>query len=94
MATGKPSVSARAEELRALLHHHNHAYHILDRPEISDAEYDRLFNQLKALEAGEHVKQFIPGKQLGRDPLRHGGFPGRTDGPESAALFQEQEEEP
>jgi DNA ligase (NAD+) len=42
--------AARAEELRALLHHHGHCYYVLDRPEISDAEYDRLFNELKALE--------------------------------------------
>ena len=50
MATRK-NPAARAEELRALLHHHGHRYYVLDRPEISDAEYDRLFNELKALEA-------------------------------------------
>ena len=43
--------AARAEELRSLLHHHSYCYYILDRPEISDAEYDRLFNELKDLEA-------------------------------------------
>ena len=47
----KKSLAARAEKLRALLHHHNYCYHILNRPEISDAEYDRLFNELKELEA-------------------------------------------
>ncbi|MBI4573348.1 MAG: NAD-dependent DNA ligase LigA [candidate division NC10 bacterium] len=41
----------RAEKLRSLLHHHNYAYYILNRPETSDAEYDRLFNELKELEA-------------------------------------------
>ncbi len=41
----------RAEKLRAVLHHHNHCYYILNRPEITDAEYDRLFNELKELEA-------------------------------------------
>jgi DNA ligase (NAD+) len=40
----------RIEELRTLLHHHNHRYHVLDEPEISDAEYDRLFDELKLLE--------------------------------------------
>ncbi len=45
--------SVRAEELRTLLHHHNYCYYILNRPEISDADYDRLFNELKALE-GAH----------------------------------------
>lgn len=43
--------TARAEELRSLLHHHTYCYYVLDRPEISDAEYDRLFNELKELEA-------------------------------------------
>ncbi len=43
--------AARAEELRRLLHHHSYAYYILDRPEITDADYDRLFNELKELEA-------------------------------------------
>ncbi len=47
----KKDPAARAEELRSRLHHHNHSYYILDRPEISDAEYDRLFAELKALEA-------------------------------------------
>ena len=45
-----PSESKRAGELRELLHHHNHRYHVLDDPEVSDAEYDRLFDELKALE--------------------------------------------
>jgi nicotinamidase-related amidase len=40
----------RAKKLRALLHHHGYLYHVLDRPEISDAEYDRLFRELQDLE--------------------------------------------
>jgi DNA ligase (NAD+) len=47
----KKGPAARAEQLRALLHHHNYCYYILNRPEVSDAEYDRLFNELKELEA-------------------------------------------
>ncbi|MEZ5557219.1 MAG: NAD-dependent DNA ligase LigA [Pseudomonadales bacterium] len=42
---------ARAEALRALIRHHNHRYYVLDDPEIADAEYDRLFDELLALEA-------------------------------------------
>ena len=41
----------RAAELRALLQHHGHRYHVLDDPQIPDAEYDRLFQELQALEA-------------------------------------------
>ena len=37
------AAGARAAELRALIDRHAHRYHVLDAPEISDAEYDRLF---------------------------------------------------
>src|SRR5919199_2788367 len=43
-------VQARLDELRAELNHHLYRYHVLDDPEVSDAEYDRLFDELKALE--------------------------------------------
>ncbi len=43
--------ATRAASLRALLHHHAHRYYVLDAPEIPDAEYDRLFQELQALEA-------------------------------------------
>ena len=35
------TVEGRVAELRELVHHHNHRYHVLDDPEVSDAEYDR-----------------------------------------------------
>jgi len=40
----------RIARLRRELRHHEHAYYVLDRPEISDAAYDALFNELVALE--------------------------------------------
>jgi DNA ligase (NAD+) len=40
----------RARELRELLDRHNHNYHVLDQPTISDYDYDRLFRQLRDLE--------------------------------------------
>ena len=43
-------VQARLDGLRAELNHHLYRYHVLDDPEISDAEYDRLYDELKALE--------------------------------------------
>lgn len=45
------SPAARAEDLRRQLEHHNYRYYVLDDPEVSDAEYDRLLNELKAIEA-------------------------------------------
>ncbi|OED38301.1 hypothetical protein AB833_20325 [Chromatiales bacterium (ex Bugula neritina AB1)] len=40
----------RIEELRKLLHYHNHRYHVLDDPELPDPAYDALFRELQALE--------------------------------------------
>jgi len=45
------SAARRAADLREQLHHHAHRYYVLDDPEIPDAEYDRLFQELQALEA-------------------------------------------
>ena len=52
-------VQARLDELRAELNHHLYRYHVLDDPEISDAEYDRLYDELKALE-DEHPDLITP----------------------------------
>ena len=43
--------AARAVELRAILAEHAHRYYVLDAPSIPDAEYDRLFQELEAIEA-------------------------------------------
>jgi DNA ligase (NAD+) len=43
--------AARAAELRRILERANYAYHVLAKPEMSDAEYDRLFRELQQLEA-------------------------------------------
>ena len=45
------SPAQRAEELRAELRRHEHLYYVLDAPEIGDAQYDALMNELKQLEA-------------------------------------------
>jgi DNA ligase (NAD+) len=52
-------LAARADALRTQIERANHAYYVLDAPEISDAEYDRLFRELQALEA-EHPELLTP----------------------------------
>ena len=47
------------DELREQVDHHLYRYHVLDDPEVSDAEYDRLFDELKALEV-EHPDLITP----------------------------------
>ena len=53
------SVTDQAARLREQIERANHAYYVLDAPEISDAEYDRLFRELQALEA-EHPELQSP----------------------------------
>jgi DNA ligase (NAD+) len=69
MATRTTDPAARAEELRKQLDYHLYRYHVLDDPEVSDAEYDRLFDELKALEE-EHPDLATPDS-----PTRRVGAP-------------------
>ena len=62
--------AARAAELRRILERANHAYYVLDKPDISDAEYDRLFRELQALEE-KHPELRTPDSPT----LRVGGEP-------------------
>ena len=66
-----PDVVARAAALRREIERHNYAYYVLDRPTIPDAEYDRLYRELQALEA-EHpelVTPESPTQRVGGKPL-------------------------
>ena len=56
---GMAEAEQRIEELRSQIDYHNHRYHVLDSPEISDAEYDELMRELKRLEA-EHPELITP----------------------------------
>ncbi|MFZ1085613.1 MAG: NAD-dependent DNA ligase LigA [Terracidiphilus sp.] len=60
----------RAAELRAELRRHEHLYYVLDAPEISDAAYDALMNELKALEAAhpELLTPDSPTQRVGGKP--------------------------
>jgi len=61
----------KLEKLREQIRHHNYRYHVLDDPEVPDAEYDRLMRQLQALEA-EHpelVSRDSPTQRVGDAPI-------------------------
>ncbi|MBY0464615.1 MAG: NAD-dependent DNA ligase LigA [Burkholderiales bacterium] len=55
----KAQAASEMEALSRQLHHHAHLYYVLDAPELPDAEYDRLFQRLQALEA-EHPELARP----------------------------------
>jgi DNA ligase (NAD+) len=46
----RQQAEARIRELHAIIRHHDYLYYVKDRPEVSDAEYDRLFTELRKLE--------------------------------------------
>ena len=61
----------RAEKLRNNLHRHNYRYHVLDDPEISDGEYDRMMHELLKLEAAYPglLTPDSPTMRVGASPL-------------------------
>src|ERR1700742_1682382 len=66
-----PDPETRIEELRRLIDYHSHRYHVLDDPEIGDAEYDALYNELRGLET-EHpelVTPESPTQRVGGEPV-------------------------
>jgi len=65
-----PASTARAAELRRILTRAIHAYYVLDAPEMSDAEYDRLFQELRALEEAEPALRAAdsPTLRVGAEP--------------------------
>ncbi len=54
-----PTPAVRTAELRRLIEHHNYRYYVLDDPELADAAYDVLYDELKALE-DEHPELVTP----------------------------------
>ncbi|MGB4570552.1 MAG: NAD-dependent DNA ligase LigA [Tepidanaerobacteraceae bacterium] len=64
-------VEGRIKELRELINHHNYLYYVLDNPQISDAEYDKLMRELIDLESQfpELVTPDSPTQRIGGEPL-------------------------
>jgi DNA ligase (NAD+) len=69
--TTREEAGQRIDKLRGELRHHEHAYYVLDRPEISDAAYDALFKELLALERAfpDLVTPDSPTRRVGGDVL-------------------------
>ena len=65
------SLQQQIDTLRQDLRRYEYEYHVLDNPTIPDAEYDRLFHQLKALEAAhpELITADSPTQRVGAKPL-------------------------
>src|SRR6266545_4148133 len=70
MKTVSPGIDSKIESLREEIRHHEYRYYVLDDPEISDAEFDRLMNELKKLEAAhpELVTPDSPTQRVGGKP--------------------------
>jgi DNA ligase (NAD+) len=67
----KKQAEARIQELRREIERHNHLYYVLDRPEITDAEYDAFYRELVKLEEQfpELVTPDSPSQRVGGTPL-------------------------
>ena len=65
------SVKKRVEKLREEIEYHNYRYYVLDQPEISDAEYDRMMRELQELEEQypEVRSPNSPTQRVGASPL-------------------------
>ena len=69
--TSDTDLAKRVQTLRQQLQHHGHRYYVLDEPDIPDAEYDRLFTELQALELAhpELSSPDSPTRRVGGAPL-------------------------
>jgi DNA ligase (NAD+) len=70
MPAATKDVQRKIDDLREQIRYHEHRYYVLDSPEISDADYDVLINELKALEAANpaFVTPDSPTQRVGGKP--------------------------
>jgi len=79
LSTNQPDrsvdVPRRLEQIRGELRRHSHLYYVESRPEIDDAQYDRIFGELRALEAAhpDLITADSPTQRVGVEP--HSAFP-------------------
>ncbi|KEA50135.1 NAD-dependent DNA ligase LigA [Mangrovibacter sp. MFB070] len=64
-------IEQKLNQLRTTLRHHEYLYHVMDAPEVPDAEYDRLMRELRELESAhpEKVTPDSPTQRVGAAPL-------------------------
>ncbi len=69
------AIKKKIERLREQINYHNHRYYVLDDPEISDAAYDKLMRELKALEQQypQYVDPQSPTQRVGAAPVKEFG---------------------
>ncbi|RJT20271.1 NAD-dependent DNA ligase LigA [Buttiauxella izardii] len=65
------TIEQQITQLRTTLRHHEYLYHVLDNPEVPDAEYDRLMGELRSLEEAhpELITPDSPTQRVGAAPL-------------------------
>ena len=70
--TASAATRKKVESLRSEIRNHNYLYHVLDDPEVPDAEYDRLIRELTKLEKDnpELVTQDSPTQRVGAEPIK------------------------
>jgi DNA ligase (NAD+) len=71
----KEAIKSYIQDLREKIHYHNYRYYVLDEPEISDAEYDRLYQELEELEREypDLITADSPTQRVGAKPLEEFG---------------------
>ncbi len=71
MTPPRTAAKQRVEQLRRAIEHHNYRYYVLDDPEVSDSEYDRLLRELQQLEHDhpELLTPDSPTQRVGAEPL-------------------------
>ena len=86
--TKSTTAAKRAEELRRLVEHHLYRYHVLDDPELSDAAYDALYDELQAIE-DEHPELVTPDSPTQRVGAPAGGRVPQDRAPVSDGVTRE-----
>ncbi|MDD5593121.1 MAG: NAD-dependent DNA ligase LigA [Candidatus Margulisbacteria bacterium] len=68
----KLTAKKKIDRLREQIRHHDHLYYVLDKPEISDQAYDKLFKELEALEKQfpDLITSDSPTQRIGGEPLK------------------------